>query len=266
MEPRPQHPAPGQHGLKRVERSTPYFLFPRLSAYPQVSHAIFTRHGGRSHPPYQSLNISCEVGDRPHHVSTNVCVIKETIGARHLLSLKQVHGNRVILADSMDILGELETPSADAVITNIPGLAIMIKQADCQGVILFDKKRFVAAVVHCGWRGNVSNVLGKTVDRMKQEFSCRGKDIAAGIGPCLGPCCAEFVDHKRIFPRKFQEFRIHGAYFDLRALSRRQLVDAGLREEHIETAGICTRCRTDLFYSYRGEGTTGRFGTVAMLT
>ena len=54
-------------------------------------------------------------------------------------------------------------------------------------------------------------------------------------------------------------------YFDMWQISRRQLIEAGLNKENIEVAGICTRCRTDLFYSYRAEGTTGRFATVVML-
>lgn len=55
------------------------------------------------------------------------------------------------------------------------------------------------------------------------------------------------------------------AYFNLWEISRYQLLEAGLKNEHIEVAGICTRCRREMFYSYRGEGETGRFATVIML-
>ena len=158
-----------------------------------------------------------------------------------------------------------EIPCADAMITNIPGLGLLVMQADCQGVIIFDPKKRVVANVHCGWRGNVANILGRVVARMAGTFGCTGSHLLAAIGPSLGPCCAEFVDHRAIFPGPFDRFRIGENHFDLWAISRGQLVEAGLQQENIEIAGICTRCRTDLFYSYRGEGRTGRFGTVAML-
>jgi len=87
----------------------------------------------------------------------------------------------------------------------------------------------------------------------------------AAIGPSLGPCCGEFITHEQIFPNEFRQFMVRENYFDLWRISRWQLLNAGLIEENIEVAGICTRCRTDMFYSYRAEGITGRFATVAML-
>ncbi len=160
---------------------------------------------------------------------------------------------------------KVETPSVDAVITDTPNIAILVKQADCQGVIIFDPEKRVVANVHCGWRGNAKNILGNVVTRMKHDFGCKGRDLLATIGPSLGPCCAEFVGHEKIFPNSFEEFMVRENYFNLWAISEWQLLNAGLRQENIEIASICTRCRTDLFYSYRGEGETGRFGSVVML-
>jgi len=151
------------------------------------------------------------------------------------------------------------------VITDLSGVGILIKQADCQSVILYDPERGVVANVHCGWRGNVQNILGEVVARLVGDFSCIPSRILAAIGPSLGPCCGEFVDHKKIFPRAFEQFMVREHFFDMWAVSCWQLLDAGLLEENIELASICTRCRTDLFFSYRGEGVTGRFCTVAML-
>ena len=155
---------------------------------------------------------------------------------------------------------------SDAVITNIPRLGLLVKQADCQAVFLYDPINRVIASVHCGWRGQKLGLLGLVVQRMEAEFGCSAANMLAAIGPSLGPCCAEFITHKEIFPAEFTEFMIRDNYFDLWALSRRQLLDARLKSENIETAEICTRCRTDLFFSYRAEGVTGRFASVAMLT
>jgi YfiH family protein len=184
--------------------------------------------------------------------------------------MNQSHGNGIFVLgpDQIDrrIDRKIETPSADAVITNTPNIAILVKQADCQGVIIFDPEKRVVANVHCGWRGNAKNILGNVVMRMNHDFGCKECDLLAAIGPSLGPCCAEFVGHEKIFPNNFQRFMVRKDYFDLWAISHWQLRNAGLRKKNIEISGICTRCRTDLFYSYRGEGKTGRFGTVVMLT
>lgn len=253
-------------GLIRIKHPVPSFRYHLLSGYPQLSHAVFTRHGGTSQSPYDRLNTSYDVGDLPRHVAANLSIIKDALKARRLLTMKQVHGTGVLVVHKEDAWRRVRTPSADAVITDVPGLAVLVKQADCQGTILFDPNRNVVAVAHCGWRGNVADILSKVVARMRAEFGSEESDLLACIGPSLGPCCAEFVDHRVIFPECFQVFGIDStAKFDLKAISRWQLLNAGLREENIQISDICTRCRTDLFYSYRGEGRTGRFGTVAML-
>jgi copper oxidase (laccase) domain-containing protein len=83
---------------------------------------------------------------------------------------------------------EAEGFPADAMVTNLTGVALMVKQADCQAVILFDPEKKVVANVHCGWRGNTANLLGRVIDRMKASFGCTPAALRAAIGPSLGPC------------------------------------------------------------------------------
>jgi YfiH family protein len=242
-----------------------YLQYPNLFINPQIVHGVFTRHGGVSDPPYNSLNISYMVGDAPENVTGNLKTIKETIGTDHLICMNQSHGDGILVLRKGLYRSSRKIPSADAAITNMSHLALMVKLADCQGIIIFDPKRNVLAVIHCGWRGNVQNILKGVVIRMKNSFGCSESHLLAAISPSLGPCCAEFISHREIFPQTFKRFMVRENYFDLWAISRWQLVGAGLQEENIEIAGICNRCRSDLFYSYRGEGQTGRFGIVAML-
>jgi len=192
-------------------------------------------------------------------------IIGDAIGAKDMAFMNQVHGKEILVLRQQDFDGLREPVNADAMITDIPQLALMVKQADCQSVLLFDPAKGVVANVHCGWRGNVINILRSVVERMTSDFSCQATDLAAAIGPSLGPCCSEFLDYEEIFPEAFRRFMIRKAYFDLWKISRYQLLEVGLKNEHIEVAGICTRCKSELFYSYRGEGETGRFATVAML-
>lgn len=240
-----------------------YLRFPHLHWAGGLIHGIFTRRGGVSTGRFNTLNVSEGVGDPPAMVSINLQRIQKALGVRHLIGLKQCHGRRVVTVNEHRGIPRL--PPGDALITDTPGLGLLVKQADCQSVILYDPGRRVVANVHCGWRGNVFNILGHTVNRLEEIFGCRPRDLLAGIGPSLGPCCAEFVTYREIFPESFAGFMSREPFFDLWSLSRWQLTTAGLIPQNIRAARLCTRCRRDLFFSYRGEGQTGRFGTVAML-
>lgn len=252
-------------GLLWVQKEIKYLRYLKLAQNRQLIHGIFTRHGGLSNLPYNCLNISHSVGDRPEDVTANLCKIKEAVGAESLMLMDQTHGTdvRVLREGRVKDFGEIQ--HADAMITDIPRIALLVKQADCQGIIIFDPKKVVVANVHCGWRGNVKNILGRVVRQMKEEFGCVESDLMAAIGPSLGPCCAEFLDYKDMFPEYFRRFLVRDSHFDLWAVSCRQLIDAGLNAKNIELAGICSCCRTDLFFSYRRESVTGRFGIVAMI-
>ena len=239
--------------------------FPLLSKYSALEHRIYTRNGGTSGGPFKSLNTSYTVGDSPKNVKHNLKLIKESIAAHNLLYMNQVHGKKVLSIAEKYTPERYPVRKADAVITDTPSLAVMVKQADCQGIILFDPVTTVVAVVHSGWKGSVENILGATANKMKEFFKCDPENIIAAIGPSLGPCCAEFKTHEEIFPSHFIKYMKEKDHFDFWSLSRMQLLNAGLSKENIEISGICTKCSTDLFFSYRGENITGRFATAAMI-
>jgi copper oxidase (laccase) domain-containing protein len=83
--------------------------------------------------------------------------------------------------------------------------------------------------------------------------------MVAGIGPSLGPCCAEFVNYTREIPRRFWHYRVSECHFDFWAITRAQLCQAGVVADNVYTSEICTRCNPQAFYSYRGQRVTGRF-------
>lgn len=242
-----------------------YMKFPLMSEYSTLEHRVFTRNGGASRDPFKSLNTSYTVGDLSENVENNLQIIKQVITADNLMYMNQVHGKEVLSLSKKKNHELYSVPDADAIITDIPSLAIMIKQADCQGIILFDPVRQVVSVVHSGWKGSVENILDATVKKMETEFKCDPENIIAAIGPSLGPCCAEFVSYEEMFPSFFRKYMTATNHFDFWLISEMQLVKAGLLKKNIEISGICTKCRTDLFFSYRGEDITGRFATVAMI-
>lgn len=181
---------------------------------------------------------------------------------------------------------------ADAIITRQRGIAIALSFADCTPITLYDPVAGVIGIAHGGWRGTARGVVLATIDAMCQQFGCQVDDIHAGIGPTIGPCCYEVsnaVQDLFMGRQEFDEMPTAARYrdlvhesatfssvqlpdkeslrLDLRATNRKQLLMAGLQPQHIEDAGICTACHTDLFYSHRKENSmTGRFPVVMALT
>ncbi len=242
-----------------------YYQSPLLAACPGVVHAFFTREGGVSAGPYHSLNLSLAVGDDPARVQENRGRVQQALNLKALAAAAQVHGpgEAVLALDSLNPATEI--PEVDLLITREPGLGLLIKQADCQALMLYDPVKQVAANVHCGWRGQAANLPGRAVARLEELFGCRPADLIAAVGPSLGPCCAEFKNFAREFPPSLWSYQVRPFYFDLWRLSRDQLTAAGLRPENLDLAGICTRCRGEEFFSYRREKITGRQGAVIAL-
>jgi len=245
----------------------PRLTFEKLSLVPGLAHAVFTRHGGVSSPPYKSLNTAWSNGDSPESVLENLTRIRRATGLQKLVSSRQVHG------DSLNFIGknsvrELEArpqallaPDGDALATDLPGFGLMVKIADCQSILLVDPKSRIIANIHSGWRGSVRNIVGKTV-RSLIRLGLNPKETLAAVSPSLGPCCAEFVNYPREIPEEYWRFQVRPHYFDFWAITRQQLSAEGIQDSNIEVAQKCTVCGKADFFSYRAEGKTGRMASV----
>ena len=243
-----------------------FYRFEGLSRFSEVRHGIFTRHFGCSTGPFESLNVSFGLGDEVARVRENRRVIARALGNPDLVYAKQVHGDRVLVLNSdPGISGEGIDPvlgTGDALVTGTSGKFLTIQVADCQSILLYDTRRRVVANIHSGWRSSIKNIAGRTVDAMQKHFKSRPADIHAGIGPSLGPCCAEFVNYRKEIPENLWSYKTADDHFDFWSISRDQLIDAGVGPENIEVSQLCTRCHTAVFFSYRAEGQTGRFASV----
>lgn len=229
-------------------------------------HACFDRLGGCSAFPFDSLNLSYGVGDDPALVKENRHRVCRAFGLTGLQSVRQTHGDRVFFVDSLQAP---EPEGYDALITNKPGLALLIQQADCQAVLLHDPVQQVVAAVHCGWRGSVLNIIATAIRALQERYQVRPVNLRALVSPSLGPCCGEFIHYQRELPAWMQAFQVRPCYFDFWAISRHQLHEAGILPEHIVVAEICTRCNAD-YFSYRracqeSAGMCGRNGSLIML-
>lgn len=226
----------------------------------RTPHAMFCRLGGISTGPFASLNLSFGVGDDPALVRRNRQSALRSLGLSRLVSLGQVHGNEILTLVTENKGIELEEfPGYDAVISNLPGVALLIQQADCQAVLLHDPVKKAIAAIHCGWRGSVVGIIAKTIANMAGSYGSDPVHLHAVISPSLGPCCAEFVNFKQELPAWMHAFEPADkkAHFDFWAISRKQLADAGVQSAQIETMGICTRCNRDYFSFRRAKLETG---------
>lgn len=246
------------------ENGLHFYQFDHLADCEGLGHAVFTRHGGASAKPFDSLNVAYGLGDEPGSVRYNRRRILQTVGGDGMAFLRQVHGDRVIVAKNGQQVNaqDEDPPEADAFITSKPGLVLAIQVADCQPILLYDPNRQVIANVHAGWRGSLANIAGRTVAAMATGFRCRPTDILAGIGPSLGSCCAEFNNYRTEIPNAFWSYKDDRNHFDFWAITVDQLCAAGLLPDNIEVSRICTRCVAEHFFSYRAEKKTGRFAAV----
>ena len=198
-------------------------------------------------------------------MAENLGRMRQALGLAMLASAAQVHGGQTaVITSAYQSQGE-DHPGVDILVTTVPGLGLLIKQADCQAVMLYDPVNRVVANVHCGWRGQVHNILGETVRLLQSRFGTRPADLYAAVGPSLGPCCAEFSNFRREFSPALWGYQVRPTYFDLWRLSRDQLAAAGLLPARLDVAGLCTRCGADDFYSYRRDQVTGRQGAIIAL-
>ena len=249
----------------------PYFQFESFNG--GTLHAVFTRLGGVSAPPFASLNMSSSVADAADHLRQNR---QRAYGAFGYATETLVHAHLVHGADVARVTSAQNgqvAASVDGLITDEPGCGLAMNFADCAPILLWDPVRGAVGLGHAGWQGTVKDLPGAMVRAMMAAFGSEPETLIAGIGPCIGPCCYEvgepvisavwaaFEEPEALLPAQPNGPRPH---FDLPAANVKNLRRAGVRQ--VAWGGICTACRTDLFFSHRAEkGKTGRFGVLLAL-
>jgi YfiH family protein len=239
------------------------------------------------------LNLGFTDWDSRKSVVANRKKFFHALGAEkmEIVTLRQIHSDIAHRVDSSSALVK-EAAQGDALITREPGILLVVQTADCIPILLADTKRHAVAAIHSGWRGTLNRIAAKTLGRMQMEFGTRPEDVVAALGPGIGRCCYEVgpevvVDFHAKFPQAGQWFdgpfdslaagendpnwlpwltmKPPGhqppplsANLDLIAANRAILTDVGVPPARVFSSGFCTACRTDLFFSYRREHTTGR--------
>ena len=239
-----------------------YARFEQFADLPGLAHAFSTR-------PH---NVAPREDDGAAQRAAHRAQMATDLGLNpeRLCWCQQVHDATLAAVCEPGFAGRL--PHCDGAATSLSGVPLMSFSADCPLVLLYDPVRGALGLVHASWRCTVAQLCRRMVALLGERFGSAPANLHAGIGPGAGPCCYEVQEdvYAAAAPLAGREelFARRGAalYFDLWRANRQQLVDAGVPAGHIETAGVCTMCRNDLFYSFRREGKgCGHFGLMAAL-
>ena len=230
-----------------------------------VPHCFTTRKGGVSQGSLSSLNIGTSRGDSRENVLRNYEILGSALGfdIHDLVLSRQVHSDIVHVVREQDRGAGLFTehlPDCDALITDVPGLALVVFTADCTPILFYDPVTGAVGGAHAGWRGTALAIAARTVEAMEKHYGSRPEDIRAAIGPNIGACHFETNEDvpqamRRAFgPEVEQWIRPAGEkfYLDLKQINAMVLRRAGVR--HIEISEDCTMCRSDLYWSHRITG------------
>ena len=245
-------------------------IFPK-----NVVHAVFTRQGGLSPEPWDSLNVGGTVGDERDRVRENRFRSFAALGRdrQSIFDVWQVHSPDIVIATTphprVDIPPEFK---ADGIITQNPEVTLFMRFADCTPILLYDPVKMAVGIVHAGWQGTVKRAAGSAIKTMQAAFGSHSADILAAIGPAIGPDhyevgkdVIEQVSYSfgRDSRRVLRELDGH-IFFDLWAANTLVLEQAGVKQ--VEVCGLCTACHPQDWYSHRAQkGKTGRFGAIIAL-
>ena len=210
--------------------------------------------------PYSEFNCCGYVGDEQSHVSACRAVLCDQIGIAegNLITVRQVHGTEVAVVDTVGCdFGE-----ADALVTNLEGVAIGVFTADCVPMLFYDKQAGLIGAAHAGWKGTMSGIAAKTVAAMCR-LGAAPERVQAVFGPSICRECFEVGDEvveqfcERGLPADGIVFRneVTGkAHIDLVAANRYWMLGCGMYERNIVETGLCTKCNPSRFFSARALG------------
>ena len=254
--------------IERRENGVVFLQSPVLSQCGGLAHGFSTRYGGVSQGIYSSLNLGHARGDEMENVLENYRRFCQVTGTQveNLVFSKQVHRAEVRSCTMADAGKGLYRPrgyETDGLVTDVPGLPLVIFSADCIPVLLCDPVRRVAGACHCGWRGTALGIARNTVEAMVTRYGCHPADIRAAIGPGISRCCFETHEDvpNAILEALGQEAessidRLGGGKFrvDLKQINNIWLQKAGLSPDHIDITEECTCCQPEKYWTHRKVG------------
>ncbi|MEM9422294.1 MAG: peptidoglycan editing factor PgeF [Pseudomonadota bacterium] len=221
-----------------------------------AAHGFFGRDGGVSEGIYASMNSGPGSSDAPDNVQENRRRATKALGAKSLSTANQVHSATALYIDTPIVPPR---PTADALVTDQPGLAVGVLTGDCIPALFATNDGTIVAAAHAGWRGSLDGILEATIALMVEHGAAPHK-IRCALGPCLRAPAFEveedllatvtnrFSDAERFFekgpkPNKW--------VFDHVAFAVERLKQGGVLAQNIAVVGDCTLTHPVRYFSYR---------------
>lgn len=172
----------------------------------------------------------------------------------------QVHSNKIVVVK--DNSKERNIREADGFITNKDNVLLLVFTADCLPVFIYDKVSGCIGITHCGWRGTYKEILRKAIIKLRKNYNVKYKNLKFIFGPNIKSCCYEVKENLiKKFRKKFGNTglvkRGEKFYLDIEKINKYQIATFKIPSRNIRKNSYCTRCRGDMFFSFRRDSKTG---------
>lgn len=275
--------------MKYIERENqiPYYSFESFEKVAFVRHFFTTRLGGVSHGDQESLNLSFNQGNEPEAVAENFRRVAKALGVScdDIICSMQTHTTNVEKVGQKQagrgVTKPLDVTDIDGMVTNEPGVVLATFYADCVPLYFVDPVKKCIGLSHSGWRGTVGRIGNVTIQKMVEEYGSNPSDILVAVGPSICQSCyevsndvaeqfiKEFGSSKYLDDIKDLCYPTDGEHYQLNLWKANEIVflEAGIKKENIEVAGICTCCNSKKLFSHRAShGKRGNLGAFLGIT
>ncbi len=261
---------------RKLNTDFPLLCYPCFDGYDFVIQGFTTREGGVSEGIFATTNLSFSRGDDPERVLENYRRVAAAMGTSidHIVTSDQTHTTNVRKVGKADCGEGVTRPrehfDVDGMITDEPGVVLATFYADCVPLYFVDPVHRAIGLSHSGWRGTVGRMGARTIEAMSENYGTDAGDLICAIGPSICQSCYEVSEDVALeFKKEFAghdeivaDGKIQGKYqLDLWRANQVVLMDAGVKEENIQTTEICTCCNPELLFSHRAShGQRGNLG------
>ena len=225
----------------------------RFKRFLTVKHCFFSKKGGFSKGLYRSLNCGKGSRDNKENVFKNLKLVAKRmkILRKNLVTMNQTHSSKVAIINRKNYQKNI---NSDAMITKIKGITLGVLTADCVPILVYDAQNKIVGCIHAGWKGAYSNIIKKTILKMRKLSS--KTEIYAAIGPCIGlknyevdlKFFKKFLSKSKKNKKYFFKKNDQKMIFDLREFVADKLLELDVKIDHIKHD---TFKEKDNFFSYR---------------
>ena len=179
---------------------------------------------------------------------------------KKIINPNQNHTDVIGIVDDASLDDQFE--NTDGLVTNLKGVALVTRVADCQAILLYDSVNKVIANIHSGWRGTLKRIVKNAINIMINKYNSLPENIKVIICPSILKCCFEVdSDVKDLFEEEFTDLKIskyitkidNKYHIDTVGINVDVMKSLGINSDNISLSNICTKCNSNTYHSYRAD-------------